>query len=180
MEKKYICVNDFQGSCFGMYRTYTAKEWGEQAMEWADSDGSEYADQWLLENFSKNYYINEKNEKKYNTEEDLINAIADMWEIQLEEVSIDNIEVVEYLLNELKDIKDNILNFYPFQEKCIKETALEIGLITAEVCPNCNVEVLINRNGEKCEHCGKFIKPCSLCDMDNVNCRDCDERWKVE
>ena len=166
MEKKYICVNDFQGSSFGMYRTYTAKEWGEQAMEWADSDGSEYADQWLLENFK--------------SEESLIEAIQDMWEIQLEEVSIDNIEVVEYLLNELKDIKDNILNFYPFQEKCIKETALEIGLITAEVCPNCNVEVLINRNGEKCEHCGKFIKPCSLCDMDNVNCKDCEERWKVE
>ena len=180
MEKKYICVRDFQGGSFGMYRTYTAKEWGEQAMEWADSDGSEYADQWLLENFSKNYYVNEKNEKKYNTEEDLINAIADMWEIQLEELSIDNIEVVEYLLNELKRLKEYSGDFFIHEEKWIKETAQEIDLLITEYCPHCNDEVLINRKGEKCSGCGHFLKPCSLCDMDNVNCRDCEERWKVE
>ena len=173
MEKKYICVRDFQGGSFGMYRTYTAKEWGEQAMEWADSDGSEYADQWLFENFSKNYYINEKNEKKYNTEEDLINAIADMWEIQLEELSIDNIEVVEYLLKEIEHYKNYENDFGQHEEKWGKETALEIGLITAEFCPYCEQEVLINRNGEKCSVCGHFLKPCSLCDMDKVKCSEC-------
>ena len=166
MDKKYICVNDFQGGSFGMYRTYTAKEWGEQAMEWADSDGSEYADQWLLENFEN--------------EERLINDIQEMWEIQLEELSIDNIEVVEYLLNELKRLKEYSGDFFIHEEKWIKETAQEIDLLITEYCPHCNDEVLINRKGEKCSGCGHFLKPCSLCDMDNVNCRDCEERWKVE
>ena len=166
MEKKYICVNDFQGGSFGMYRTYTAKEWGEQAMEWADSDGSEYADQWLIENFEN--------------EERLINDIQEMWEIQLEELSIDNIEVVEYLLNELKRLKEYSSDFFIHEEEWIKETAQEIDLLITEYCPHCNDEVLINRNGEKCSGCGHFLKPCSLCDMDNVNCRDCEERWKVE
>ena len=159
MEKKYICVRDFQGGSFGMYRTYTAKEWGEQAMQWADSDGSEYADQWLLENFK--------------SEESLIESIQDMWEIQLEELSLDNIEVVEYLLNELKTLKEYELDFSNDERKWLEETALEIGLITAEVCPHCNVEVLINRNGEKCKHCGKFLLPCNLCDMNKVNCNEC-------
>ena len=159
MEKKYICVRDFQGGSFGMYRTYTAKEWGEQAMQWADSDGSEYTDQWLIENF--------KNEKS------LIEAIQDMWEIQLEELSLDNTEVVEYLLEELKQLKDFADDFYIHETEWIEKTALEIGLITTEVCPHCNVEVLINRNGEKCKYCGLFLKPCSLCDMDKVKCNEC-------
>lgn len=114
MKKKYICVNDFQGGSFGMYRTYTAKEWGEQARDWADSDGSEYADQWLLENFK--------------SEESLIEAIQDMWEIQIEELSKDNIEVVEYLLKELKEIKKYDLDFNDYQKEWIMKTAQEIGV----------------------------------------------------
>lgn len=113
--KKYICVNDFQGGSFGMYRTYTAEEWGEQAMEWADSDSSEYPEQWLLENF--------------RNEEELINSISEIWEIQIEELSADNSEVIEYLSNELKDIKNNILSFYPHEKEWVEKTALEIGLI---------------------------------------------------
>lgn len=157
MEKKYICVNDFQGGSFGMYRTYTAEEWRQQAIEWADMDGWEEADK----------------EFNFKNEQNLINYICEIWEIQIEELSIDNIEVVEYLLNKLKDLKDNILNFYDYQKEWIKETALEIGLITAEYCPYCQQEVLINRKGEKCNICGHFLKPCSLCDMDKVKCEEC-------
>ena len=117
--KKYICVNDFQGGSFGMYRTYTAEEWGEQAMEWSDSDGSEYPEQWLLENF--------------RNEEELINSISEIWEIQLEELSADNVEVVEYLLEELENIKKYDLEFYEHQKEWIKETAREIGLIKEDI-----------------------------------------------
>lgn len=159
MEKKYICVADYQGGDFGKYRTYTAKEWGEQARDWSDSDSSEYPEQWLLENFKN--------------EEELINSIADMWEIQLEELSIDNIEVVEFLLSELDYIKRYENDYYLHEKEWVEKTALEIGLITAELCPHCNEEVLINRKGGKCSVCGHFLKPCSLCDMDKVNCNEC-------
>ena len=114
MEKKYICVRDFQGGSFGMYRTYTAKEWGEQAYEWADSDNWENPDECLLESFK--------------TEQDLIDFIADMWEIQIEELSKDNIEVVEYLLQELKEIKEYDLDFNKYQKEWIIKTAQEIGV----------------------------------------------------
>lgn len=114
MEKKYICVRDFQGGSFGMYRTYTAKEWGEQAYEWADSDSWSNPEECYLENFKN--------------EQDLINFIADMWEIQLEELSKDNIEVVEYLLEELKLLKENELDFYEHEKKWLIKTAQEIGL----------------------------------------------------
>ena len=77
--KRYIVIRDYQGGSFGMFRAYTAKEWGEQAYEWADSDDSEYPDQWLLENFIKGQYTDSNNIIHNFTEQDLINAIADMW-----------------------------------------------------------------------------------------------------
>ena len=37
----------------------------------------------------------------------------------------------------------------------------------------CNDETEISKNGGVCEFCGHFLKPCSLCDMDKVNCNEC-------
>jgi len=71
MEKQYECVNDFQGTDFAIGRMLTAKEWGEQARDWADGDGSEEPESWLLEN--------------YENEQDLINDIAEFWEIEIVE-----------------------------------------------------------------------------------------------
>lgn len=42
-----------------------------------------------------------------------------------------------------------------------------------EYCDNCGQETEIDRNGGYCEHCNKWLKPCSLCDMDKVNCANC-------
>ncbi len=44
-----------------------------------------------------------------------------------------------------------------------------------ELCPNCGVEVDIKEGciKQNCPNCGKRILPCSLCNMDEVNCKDC-------
>lgn len=47
-----------------------------------------------------------------------------------------------------------------------------------EWCDNCGMETKIGENGGNCEHCGKFLLPCSLCDMDNVNCNKCQYKKK--
>lgn len=51
----------------------------------------------------------------------------------------------------------------------IKDEKFEIY----EWCDNCGMETKIGENGGKCEHCGKFLLPCSLCDMDIVDCNKC-------
>ena len=48
---------------------------------------------------------------------------------------------------------------------------------TVEWCPYCNNEVVIPTFGvSTCPECGKPILPCSMCDMDKVNCVKC--IWK--
>ena len=34
-------------------------------------------------------------------------------------------------------------------------------------------ETKINYNGGKCTHCGKYLLPCNLCNMDKTNCNNC-------
>ena len=124
--KKYIVIRDYQGGNFGMFRAYTAKGWGEQAYEWSDSDCSEYPDQWLIENFTKNYSIDKNGNKHYSTEQDLINAIADMWEIELVELDKNNNEVVEFL----KGLADDSNNRYFYKHEIIwaKKLLEELGI----------------------------------------------------
>lgn len=45
---------------------------------------------------------------------------------------------------------------------------------TFELCDVCGQETEIdNKVGGYCSTCGKFLKPCSMCDMDKVNCNEC-------
>lgn len=46
-----------------------------------------------------------------------------------------------------------------------------------EWCPNCESENEFELKGRKlyiCHNCGYALAPCSLCDMDNVNCAECE------
>lgn len=43
-----------------------------------------------------------------------------------------------------------------------------------EYCPYCNSEQEIDINGGKCNGCGRFLKPCCLCNNDVVNCQKCE------
>ena len=47
--------------------------------------------------------------------------------------------------------------------------------ITYEMCPECETEVELEMVLKKqiCPNCGKVIYPCSICDMDIVNCNEC-------
>lgn len=69
----YIVTDDLQGGWFGMHRAYTAEEWGVQASEWADSDGSEDYESWKLAN--------------YDSEQDLIDDIAEFWELRFAQIN---------------------------------------------------------------------------------------------
>lgn len=50
-----------------------------------------------------------------------------------------------------------------------------------EWCPKCENEVRISTEGvSKCPICGRSIKPCSMCDMNEVNCSKCKITKKVK
>lgn len=44
---------------------------------------------------------------------------------------------------------------------------------TIELCDNCGQESSIGIYGGHCKYCGKWLKPCSMCNMDKVNCNFC-------
>ena len=68
-----------------------------------------------------------------------------------------------------KDFADGYINFVIVDGKHLKLVKDRI----IEYCDNCGQETEIDRNGGYCEHCNKWLKPCSLCDMDKVNCANC-------
>lgn len=82
MNKVYYVTYDRQGGSFGMGRLYTAYEWLEQAVDWSVANGMESEDlfeftyRWLHE-------INNGNEQE------LIDYIADVWELDFEEGNIE-------------------------------------------------------------------------------------------
>ncbi len=96
--KYYIVTDDLQGGEFGMERAYTAKEWGEQAYEWAYGDGDEDAESWL----------------SYKSDQELIDGIADVWDLAFAEINEEQKEVYENLLKEI-DIAET--NFYSAELK---------------------------------------------------------------
>ncbi len=51
--------------------------------------------------------------------------------------------------------------------------SLEFEDVIFELCPSCSNDTKISRKGGYCEHCGRWIKPCCLCNMDKVNCSQC-------
>lgn len=46
-------------------------------------------------------------------------------------------------------------------------------LTTIEWCDECGQENEISSNGGYCKNCGEWLRPCSTCDMDNVDCNNC-------
>lgn len=77
--KKYRVIRDYQGGSFGMDRDYTAKQWLEQMIEWADADGWDWEDM----ETSHMYWQNKINQGK---EKELIDYIAEVWTLEFEEV----------------------------------------------------------------------------------------------
>ena len=91
--KKYQVIRDLQGGGFGMGRVMTATEWLDQAVEWRDSDDSwgDYGDgvdkhghrhldsrSWFIKFWKK--IIKEGNEQE------LIDYIADIWQLEFETI----------------------------------------------------------------------------------------------
>lgn len=73
MEKKYICIRDYQGTDFAVGEIHTAEEWGKKAISWADT--------WDEEPYTALMKI--VSERKNDRE--LIEYICDTWEILIVE-----------------------------------------------------------------------------------------------
>lgn len=86
----------------------------------------------------------------------------------------DNFKEIIEQFDEVEDIKEIGNRIFVLGSK--KLVVIGFGGIintTFEWCDECGQESEILINGGKCEHCGKFLLPCSMCDMDKVNCQNC-------
>lgn len=77
--KRYRVVRDYQGGEFGMGRDYTAMEWLEQMIEWSEMDGVDEQDIKDMQEYWKN-------EIEFGREQGLIDHIAEVWQLEFEEV----------------------------------------------------------------------------------------------
>ena len=86
----------------------------------------------------------------------------------------DNFKEIIEQFDEVEDIKEIGNRIFVLGSK--KLVVIGFGGIintTFEWCDECGQESEISINGGKCEYCGKFLLPCSMCDMDKVNCQNC-------
>lgn len=77
--KKYRVIRDYQGGSFGMDRDYTAKEWLEQMTDWQIADGCNDED-------VKAEITYWQNQIERGKEQELIDYIAEAWQLEFEEV----------------------------------------------------------------------------------------------
>lgn len=105
------------------------------------------------------------------------------------EENIEELTIKEYIIKKLKEKKENIIERFNNEIIDLKQSIKDcednikkyqdINLNIAsedeitEWCDECGMESVINKNGGYCEHCGKYLLPCSLCDMDKVDCNNC-------
>lgn len=89
MNKVYYVSCDRQGGTFGMGRLFTATEWLEQAINWADNDNWWTTDEDEEEKYRKEFISNSEQLIKEGKEQDFIDYIADVWELDFEEGDIE-------------------------------------------------------------------------------------------
>lgn len=75
-------------------------------------------------------------------------------------------------------VKSKSRDIYTFLEENLEENIEQFKdkyymEHTYEYCPHCETESKIYIEGGKCEICGRFLKPCSMCDMNKVKCNEC-------
>ena len=95
-EKKYICVDDLQGGGWCVGCVSTAEGWLERATDWRDSDDS-WGD-WGEPDDRKTWLARWESIIKQGREQELINYIAEMWQIDIEPYDENN--------KEHKELKD--------------------------------------------------------------------------
>lgn len=83
------------------------------------------------------------------------------------------VEITGLQPDEILNLDKDILNISNNFEELVFNDIVEF-------CDNCNKEVVIPKNGGKCPYCGKWLYPCSLCDMDKVDCNNCKYKNKTE
>lgn len=77
-----------------------------------------------------------------------------------------------------KQLKDSLIEDYNnnnIHEDYIKLFKKKLNITVNEICPYCEHEVELKTVFEKqiCPNCKQLIKPCSMCNMDQVTCSKC-------
>ena len=77
----------------------------------------------------------------------------------------------DIVINNKKELYGCIQNFYNMEKKEEKEK----NNVIFEICPHCDQEIPLEEKKEKqlCHNCEGLIKPCSLCDLNEVDCNNC-------
>ena len=87
---------------------------------------------------------------------------------------------VKFLFDKYYETNDTDMSFFIDNnlDECMNLFIKKFFLnATYEFCPYCEKDVLIPTVGGYCDTCGVWLKPCSLCNMDEVNCNKC--KWEV-
>lgn len=76
-----------------------------------------------------------------------------------------------------KNLKEDYLGYCPNCDENLLSVEINFEKINAthEICPHCENEVpLLNKLIKQvCPNCNEEIYPCSMCDIDNLNCNNC-------
>lgn len=105
--KRYFVTKDRQVGSFGMNRVLTAYEWLEQAVEWWDHDN------FWEDDSEREEFINEWTETIKNGEEQkLIDYIAGMWELDIEEYT-DTLDSVISWISEHETLYQDFIKRFP-------------------------------------------------------------------
>ena len=105
----------------------------------------------------------EENIEELTIKEYIIKKLKEKKEKKIERF---NNEIID-LKQSIKDYEDNIKKYQAISLDIASEDEI------IEWCDKCGMESVISNNGGYCKHCGKYLLPCSLCDMDKVDCDNC-------
>lgn len=122
-------------------------------------------------------YVCVKDYQDTNFKLDEVKSVKEWQEEFIIEADLSNLEsLAEELRNytEPKDIINEIMETWQIELVPYESNT------TYEWCNVCGQTTKILSTGGKCEHCGKFLLPCSLCDMNKVNCKKCKFNNKEE
>lgn len=133
-----------------------------------------------------------KFEKRTRKNASISNAtfvLEELPHFEFYEDNIDNLTIKNYIVKKLNEKKEKMIEHYRKEitswENSIRNNKnminnlekIDLNFVNeneiTEWCDECGMESVISKNGGYCEHCGKYLLPCSLCDIDKVDCNNC-------
>lgn len=114
-------------------------------------------------------------------QEFLVDSVANVCAKDKKEKFYENFsENISYMLEKLEQkVKEKFENGYVrfdyYNVEIFNVDNIFEEQYTTEWCDECGMETEISIYGGYCSHCGKYLLPCSMCDMNKVNCSKCEK-----